>query len=102
MYNLFYSHESQSTLQIERYIKLTVSIFDKLIAILLDDKDHLEVFRKRIFAYAITRVLPSTETESIADHETIQIANSVLLFNYFDSMGKLLTKDLIQQRGFKD
>lgn len=89
--NLFMSQIAASTLQIERAIKLLLQMFGKLLD-LLKEPEHqkdLEQFRRRIFSYSITRVLPSTSSEDFIGDTGMTIANLVQLYNYFDGLSTL-------------
>ena len=89
--NLFMSQVAASTLQIERAIKLLLQMFGKLLD-LLKEPEHqkdLEQFRRRIFGYSISRVLPSTSSEDFIGDTGMTIANLVQLYNYFDGLSAL-------------
>ena len=55
--NLFFSQ--QSFLQVERYVSLSLKVIGKVFELVKDDAILLKFANRRIFMYAITRVLPS-------------------------------------------
>lgn len=84
--------------------KLLVRIFAKLLEVIHTDKKDLEFFKKRIFVYSVTRILPSLHNFKSLIHENAMLMpNVVLLYNYFDSLysDKLMTKEL-RANHFKD
>ena len=55
--NLFFSQ--QSFLQVERYVNLSLKVIGKVFELVQGDAVLLKFANRRIFMYAITRVLPS-------------------------------------------
>ena len=55
--NLFFSQ--QSFLQVERYVNLSLKVIGKVFQLVKADPVLLKFANRRIFMYAITRVLPS-------------------------------------------
>ena len=55
--NLFFSQ--QSFLQVERYVNLSLKVIGKVFQLVKGDPVLLKFANRRIFMYAITRVLPS-------------------------------------------
>ena len=97
LHNLFLSQASESTLQIERFIKVTEKIFKKVIEIMIADKKDLEMFKKRVLSYSIIRILPSIKIQNFAKDTNMLSANLVHLYNYYDNLFHLLSsfgKDL--------
>ena len=90
LHNLFLSQASESTLQIERFIKVTERIFKKVIDIMKTDKKDIEVFKKLVLSYAIIRILPSLKIQNFAKDTNMLAANLVHLYNYYDSLFHLL------------
>ena len=72
----------------ERAVKLVEQLFGKLLDLLGEPENEkdLDQFKRKIFSYAITRVLPSTSAtaaEDFAADSGVMIPNLVQLFNYF-------------------
>ncbi|CDW72169.1 UNKNOWN [Stylonychia lemnae] len=104
MSNMFWSQAAQQTLQLERYIQLIIRIFSKLIEVVKNDKKDLDVFKRRIYIYAISRIIPSIQTlKTNTNEQQILPANLILLYNYFDFLKseQLLPRDLAIKE-FKD
>ena len=58
------------------------------------EKSDVEVVKKKILLYAITRVMPKTKNLNL--EEAISLDNLVRMFNYFDQMSKSIPKELLQ------
>eukprot|EP00347_Sterkiella_histriomuscorum_P002796 403366766 len=102
--NLFQSQQVSSSLQIERYIQLISRIFQKLFEVITQDPKDIEIFKKRILLYSITRILPSIQTlNTMIQDQTILPQNAVLLLNYFSSLksAKIIPVE-IQKNQLKD
>ena len=80
--NLFYS--KQSFLQVERCVSLCLKVITKVFELVSKDKDLLNLAIRRIYMYAITRVLPSVNTKPEAFVSTkISRQNLGNMLNYF-------------------
>lgn len=91
---LFYSQTAQSTLQVERGTKIVEQIFAKLLDAACEDKRDLEYFRKKLLNYAITRVLPSVESEDFVEDSNILIINLIHMLNYYQGLEAIAKKHL--------
>lgn len=90
LHNLFYSQASESTLQIERFIKVTERILKKLIEIMRSDKKDLDQFKKKVLLYAITRILSTLRIQNFYQDTNMLAANLVYLYNYYDTLGHVM------------
>ena len=85
--NLFYS--KQSFLQVERCVSLCLKVITKVFELVSKDKDLLNLTIRRIYMYAITRVLPSVNTKPEAFVATkISRQNLGNMLNYFQGLSE--------------
>ena len=77
LHNLFFSQASESSLQVERFIKVTDRIFNKVIDIIKSDKKDFEFFKKRTISYAVIRILPNMRSSNFAADSNIIPLNLV-------------------------
>ena len=95
--NLFYSQ--QSFLQVERYVNLSLKVIAKVFELVQKDSELLKFANRRIFMYAVTRVLPSVNTRA-EDFLATNISRQNLgnMLNYYEGLSdKCVPADIQDQ-----